>query len=69
MKIESLHLNMRVRHPQYGVGTVRRILEHTADIYFDEGLRTVAPETSGIEPAEAQAAVTGLELSRRPLST
>ena len=62
MKIESLHLNMRVRHPQYGMGTVRRILEHTADIQFDEGVRTVDPETSGLEPGEAQVAVTGLEM-------
>ncbi|MSU61143.1 MAG: hypothetical protein EXS31_01900 [Pedosphaera sp.] len=62
MKIETLHLNMRVRHPQLGFGTVKRILEHTADIQFDEGLRTVAPETSGLEPAEPQAAVSGLEV-------
>lgn len=62
MNIESLHLNMRVRHPQYGVGTVRRILEHTADIQFDEGLRTVAPETSGLVPAEPRAALAGLEV-------
>ena len=62
MKIEALHVNMRIRHPKYGVGTVRRILEHTADIQFDEGLRTVAPDTSGIEPAEVQASITGLEI-------
>lgn len=62
MRIEALHLNMRVRHPQYGVGVVKRILEHTADIQFDEGLRTVAPDTCDLQPAEAQAQVTGLEL-------
>ena len=65
MKIEALHLGMRIRHPKYGVGTVKRILEHTADIQFDDGLHTVAPETSELSPAEAQAAVSGLEL---PLS-
>ncbi|MFO1501401.1 MAG: hypothetical protein U1G07_23935 [Verrucomicrobiota bacterium] len=62
MRIESLHINMRVRHPQYGTGTVRRILEHTADIQFDEGVRTIAPETSDLAPAEAQAGITGLEI-------
>jgi hypothetical protein len=62
MKIESLHLSMQVRHPQYGLGTVKRILEHTADIQFEEGMRTVAPETSGLQPAEPQVGVTALEV-------
>src|SRR3954447_26788918 len=61
MKIESLHVGMRVKHSQYGLGTVKTISEHTSDIRFDEGLKTVAPETSGLQPAEPQIAISGLE--------
>ena len=62
MKIQALHTGMSVRHPQYGLGTVKTISETTADILFTEGKRTVAPEAAGLEPADAQVAVSGLNV-------
>ena len=63
MKIESLRIGMKVRHPQYGSGLVKSISEAVAEIQFDDGSkRAVAPEPSGLEPMEANAAVSGLDV-------
>lgn len=62
MKIEGLHIGMKVRHPQYGVGTVKTIAEKTAEIRFEDALRTVDPELSGITAAEPSAAISGLDV-------
>ncbi len=54
---------MRVRHPNYGPGTVKSVDEQAATVQFDDGIRRqVSPEASGLQPAEAQAAIGGLEM-------
>ena len=65
MPIQSLHIGMRVRHPQYGVGVVKGLSELTADISFDDAQRTIAPASSELTPAEPTAAVSELQV---PLS-
>ena len=62
MKIESLHVGMKVRHPEYGIGKVEVVHAQTADIRFDTGLRTLEPQLSELAPAEPTAAVSGLDL-------
>ncbi len=62
MKIEALHIGMIIRHPQYGIGTVKSLSERTAEIRFGESQRTIDPDLSGIVPGEPQAAVSGLEI-------
>ena len=63
MTIESIRIGMRVRHPQYGSGTVKTISEVVAEIQFDDGTkRAVAPEPSGLEPLDPAVTVTGLNV-------
>jgi len=66
LAIEALHIGMRVTHPNYGVGTVKSLTEHTAEIVFDDQQRTIAPESSDLSSAEATATLEGLQM---PLGT
>ncbi len=63
--IQNLHIGMKVRHPRYGVGAVKALTEHTADITFDDAPRTVDPAASDLTMAEANASLTELQM---PLS-
>ena len=62
MKPEDLRIGMRVKHPQYGEGVVKAITEAVAEIQFGIGTRSVAPEPSGLEPAEPTAIVQSLQM-------
>ena len=60
--IHSLHIGMKVVHPRYGVGVVRALTEHTAEIAFDDAPRTVAPVSSELTSAEPTATLTDLQV-------
>jgi hypothetical protein len=56
---------MQLRHPRYGVGTIKALTEHTADINFDDAPRTIDPATSEVTVAEPSASLTEMQM---PLS-
>jgi len=62
MKIHELHIGMKVKHPQHGMGFVKALTENTADIRFNDAMHTIAPESSDLAAAEARASVSGLEM-------
>jgi hypothetical protein len=63
MKIEALHIGMEVDHPHYGVGVVKGLSEKVAEILFQEGMRSVSPEGSHLQPADPVATLSGREIS------
>jgi hypothetical protein len=62
LNIENLHIGMKVLHPRYGVGVVKALTEHTADISFDDTPRTLDPATADLASAEATADLSGLQV-------
>jgi hypothetical protein len=64
MNIETLHIGMKVRHPEYGVGVVKSLTEQTAEIAFEdqEAPRKIAPASSDLQHAEPTAKLSELEM-------
>ena len=63
MKIDALHIGMEVEHPHYGVGVVKGLSEKVAEILFQEGMRSVSPDGSHLQPADPVATLSGREIS------
>ena len=62
MNIETLHIGMKVRHPQYGVGVVKSLGGQTAELPFDDEQRTIAPASSDLQAAEPSVTLSELEM-------
>jgi enoyl-[acyl-carrier-protein] reductase (NADH) len=62
LTIDNLRIGMRVTHPRYGVGVVKALTQHTADISFDDAPRTVDPAGSDLASAEPSATVRELDV-------
>ena len=63
LTVQNLHIGMKVLHPRYGVGVVKALTEHTADISFDDAPRTLDPAGADLTSAEAIADLSGLQVS------
>ena len=62
LTIDNLRIGMRVSHPRYGVGVVKGLTQHTADISFDDAPRTLDPAGSDLVPAEPSATIRELDV-------
>ncbi len=65
MKIQDLTVGQRVKHPHYGVGVVKSLSEHLADIRFDDAVRSLDPDAGEIAPAEPHITASNLEVPLR----
>jgi hypothetical protein len=63
LTVQNLHIGMKVLHPRYGVGVVKALTEHTADISFDDAPRTLDPAGADLTSAEPIADLSGLQVS------
>ena len=66
LTIDNLRIGMRVSHPRYGVGVVKALTQHTADITFDDAPRTLDPASRDLAAAEPSASLRELDV---PLSS
>ena len=62
LNIENLHIGMKVNHPRYGVGVVKALTEHTADISFDDAPRSLDPASADLASAEPTATLKELQV-------
>ena len=62
LNIENLHIGMKVNHPRYGVGVVKALTEHTADVSFDDAPRTLDPASADLASAEPTATLRELQV-------
>jgi hypothetical protein len=62
LNVQDLHIGMRVNHPRYGVGVIKALTQHTADISFDDAPRTLDPAAAELTSAEPTATLNGLEM-------
>lgn len=62
MQVQSLTIGQKVKHVQYGIGTVKKLTETTADIAFQDQTRTLDPALSELTPAEPTASVSSLDV-------
>lgn len=62
LNVQDLRIGMRVNHPRYGVGVVKALTQHTADISFDDAPRALDPASADLTSAEPTATLSGLEV-------